>query len=172
MCEDTVSDPRVPSLLGPLRLLFAYDAWANEEVVRGLKRGPCPEHAVALMAHIVAADRLWLDRLKRQRQRMPVWPTLALEECRQATQEVAREWHALWDELSEPMLSEPREYVNTKGEAWSSAVGDMLLHVLLHSAYHRGQIASVVRGAGGEPAYTDYVHAVRQRFVASAVSPA
>ena len=38
-------------------------------------------------------------------------------------------------------------------------------HVVIHSAYHRGQIASDVRASGGVPAYTDYIHAVRQGLI-------
>jgi uncharacterized damage-inducible protein DinB len=33
--------------------------------------------------------------------------------------------------------------------------------VVIHSAYHRGQIAADVRAAGHEPAYTDFIHATR-----------
>jgi uncharacterized damage-inducible protein DinB len=40
-----------------------------------------------------------------------------------------------------------------------------LTHVLLHSAYHRGQIASQMRGNGQTPAYTDFIHAVRQGLI-------
>lgn len=32
-------------------------------------------------------------------------------------------------------------------------------------SYHRGQIASEVRAAGREPAYTDFIHSVRQGFI-------
>jgi uncharacterized damage-inducible protein DinB len=46
-----------------------------------------------------------------------------------------------------------------------SAVQDVLTHVVLHSAYHRGQIASLMRAGGAVPAYTDFIHAVRQGFV-------
>ena len=42
---------------------------------------------------------------------------------------------------------------------------DVLTHVILHSAYHRGQVALAMRAAGMEPAYTDFIHAVRQGFV-------
>jgi uncharacterized damage-inducible protein DinB len=35
----------------------------------------------------------------------------------------------------------------------------------MHSGYHRGQIAAAVRESGGEPAYTDYIHAVRQGLI-------
>jgi uncharacterized damage-inducible protein DinB len=31
----------------------------------------------------------------------------------------------------------------------------------MHSQYHRGQIALVLRESGAEPAYTDYIQAVR-----------
>ena len=55
-------------------------------------------------------------------------------------------------------------YTNSRGEAWTSTVEEILTHVVIHSAYHRGQIASDVRASGGVPAYTDYIHAVRQRL--------
>ena len=39
------------------------------------------------------------------------------------------------------------------------------MHVIMYSVYHRGQIASNVRAEGLTPAYTDFIHAVRQGFV-------
>jgi uncharacterized damage-inducible protein DinB len=39
------------------------------------------------------------------------------------------------------------------------------MHVLLHSVYHRGQIALQMRSSGAEPAYTDFIHSVRQGFL-------
>ncbi len=42
---------------------------------------------------------------------------------------------------------------------------DILTHVVLHSAYHRGQIASQVRSGGEQPAYTDFIHAARQGLI-------
>jgi uncharacterized damage-inducible protein DinB len=35
----------------------------------------------------------------------------------------------------------------------------------MHSAYHRGQIASQMRASGKTPAYTDFIHGVRQGLV-------
>jgi uncharacterized damage-inducible protein DinB len=52
-------------------------------------------------------------------------------------------------------------YVNSKGEPWTNRAEDILLHVVFHSAYHRGQIASDMRPAGLQPAYTDFIHAIR-----------
>ena len=62
-------------------------------------------------------------------------------------------------------LSRSLAYKNSKGESFTSQKQDVLLHVVMHSAYHRGQIAADMRAAGFTPAYTDFVHAVRQGFV-------
>ena len=56
-------------------------------------------------------------------------------------------------------------YKNTKGESWTNSVEDILMHVVMHSAYHRGQIAADMRAAGHSPAYTDFIHGIRQRLV-------
>jgi uncharacterized damage-inducible protein DinB len=53
-------------------------------------------------------------------------------------------------------------YNNSRGERWTSKIEDILQHVVMHSAYHRGQIAIDMRAAGLVPAYTDFIHAVRQ----------
>lgn len=42
---------------------------------------------------------------------------------------------------------------------------DVLTHVIMHSVYHRGQIAAEVRASGSEPAYTDFIEAIRRGFV-------
>jgi len=62
-------------------------------------------------------------------------------------------------------LAEAVDYKNSKGEPWRNRVEDVLTHVIMHSAYHRGQIAMEMRAAGMEPAYTDFIHAVRQEIV-------
>ena len=73
-------------------------------------------------------------------------------------------WHRYLDPLTESKLGDVIAYRNTKGEEWRSSVLDILTHVVIHSGYHRGQIAAEVRRFGGEPACTDYIHAVRQGF--------
>ena len=78
---------------------------------------------------------------------------------------MARRWTEYLGELKARSLAARVEYVNSKGEPWTSAVGDVLTHVVTHSAYHRGQIATDMRASGLEPAYTDFIHSVRQGFV-------
>ena len=96
---------------------------------------------------------------------MAVWPELTLEECRTHVGELGKAWRAYLEGLYPRRLSEAVTYVNSKGEPWTNTAEDILTHVVMHSVYHRGQIAADVRASGHEPAYTDFIHAVRQGFV-------
>ena len=96
---------------------------------------------------------------------MPVWPDLDLEACAAELTDLQGDWMRCLETLDEEGLEDGVAYRNTKGEFWTSTVADILTHVVLHSAYHRGQIAAAIREAGGTPAYTDYIHAVRSGLV-------
>jgi len=116
------------------------------------------------MGHIIAAEFLWLARIDGVPSALPVWPSLSLEECNGRMSELSSSLlRALPDEAG--ALTRPVRYTNSKGETWTSTVEEILTHIVIHSAYHRGQIASDLRSAAQEPAYTDYIHAVRQGLV-------
>jgi uncharacterized damage-inducible protein DinB len=94
-----------------------------------------------------------------------VWPEKTLAQCETELAEL----RGLWTDYLEKLKPENREeripYLNSKGESWASKVEDMLLHLVIHSANHRGQIASDVRASGHTPAYTDFIHCIREGFV-------
>ena len=149
-----------------LHRLFAYDDWANREVLSSLRTAPNPPpQSLKLTAHILSAEGLWLARLKQQKPALSVWPELALAQCKAEADVLGASWRSYLEECREAGLSHQIRYVNSKGETWSSQVDDVLLHVITHSAYHRGQIASDMRAAGLTPAYTDFIHAIRQDLV-------
>lgn len=153
-------------LLEELRRLFRYDEWANREVITVLRgMGAPPPRSLKVVAHIVAAEQLWLDRLKQRPQSMPVWPELTLDQTEDAQDALVQRWAEYFGGLTPAALHMPAGYTNSKGEKWSSRTQDVLLHVVMHSGYHRGQIASEVRASGHVPVYTDFIHAVRQGFV-------
>jgi uncharacterized damage-inducible protein DinB len=56
-------------------------------------------------------------------------------------------------------------YKNSQGETWSSRKDDILMHLITHGTYHRGQVATAMRAAGFTPAYTDFIHSIRRGFV-------
>jgi uncharacterized damage-inducible protein DinB len=145
--------------------MFVYDHWANRECLAAIARANEPTDTLRRLAHILSAEKLWLERLRREPQRMPVWPTATLAECAALADDMKERWANYLGECPIPGFDQEVEYRNTKGEKWSSRVEDILTHVLMHSAYHRGQIALQLRAAGAEPAYTDFIHGVRQGLV-------
>lgn len=154
-------------LLQHYRQLARYDEWANLEVVTSFRApGSPPPRALRFMAHIVGAEHVWLARLQQKQAPLPVWPDLSVNGCEEQVREIARLWQSILAGGSPDRLEVLVTYQNSKGEAWSSRTRDILTHVFMHSTYHRGQIAAEVRQAGPVPAYTDFIHCVRQGLVA------
>jgi len=145
-----------------LQRLFNYDEWANLEVLQVL-RSSRTEKSQKLLAHILSAERLWLERLQQRPPSGAVWPELALEQCEKEIRDLAAEWKRRLQSGAD--LDRRVTYKNSKGEPWTSREEDILLHVITHSTYHRGQIAADLRAAGVQPAYTDFIHGVRQGLI-------
>lgn len=157
------------SLVLHFRRQFAYDAWANREVMAAVRSSRASGvRVLQLMAHILSAELLWLERLQKQRQSQPVWPEWGAEQCEVRSAEISNLWRQYLESQKQDDLARTVSYKNSKGESWTSNVQDVVTHVLLHSAYHRGQIASLMRANGETPAYTDFIHAVRQGLIGPA----
>jgi uncharacterized damage-inducible protein DinB len=142
-----------------LERMFAYDDWANREEVARARQSA---HALRLLNHIIGAQWIWLARLRGEKAKMAVWPELTIDQVTSELDVLRDAWR---DILKRVDRSSKIEYRNSKGEPWSSPVDDILTHVIMHGAYHRGQIATVVRQGGETPAYTDFIHAARTGVV-------
>ncbi len=149
-----------------LKTLFDYDDWANRESLASLKHVDAPPpRALEVMAHIVGCQWLWIGSLKRAIAPAVVWPQLTLDERGDQLGKLATAWKEYLRDLTPTSLSYRTTYVNSKGEDWESNVQDILFHVVIHSGYHRGQIATLLGRAGHEPAYTDFIHCIRQKYI-------
>ena len=148
------------------RRLFRYDHWANEEVLRSLKATKdTPARSLGLLAHILGAEYIWHSRLRQELSPVAVWSQLTVADCEHHIRALKALWESYLNNLRRDGLAATVPYTNTQGEAFTSGVSDILMHVVMHSAYHRGQIAADMRANGHTPAYTDFIHAVRQHKV-------
>ena len=145
-----------------LKRWLRYNVWANRESLKSLNDS-APEPALKRMAHIVAAEALWLDRVEGKASGA-VWPKLQVSEIADLITSNDQRWQSA---MKSGGAWQDRKigYKNSKGEPWNSSVADIIQHVVLHAAHHRGQIASDLRAAGHEPAYTDFIHAARKGFI-------
>lgn len=155
--------------IGNIRRFFNYDNWANREMLEGLKNTENPPaRSLKILAHIIAAEDLWLVRLTKSPQKVVVWPELNIDQLSEQMDILTKKLHGYLSSLNPNQLSESISYTNSKGEPWTSFAEDVLFHVIMHSSYHRGQIALDVRVSGLAPAYTDFIHCVRQGVIESA----
>lgn len=152
--------------LEQLRALLDYNQWANRRMIATLKASSDPPaRALRALTHLLIAEKTWLLRLKKNLDSTgyDFWPELSLEECEALADETALAYRELLDELTEDGLDSVATYKNSKGIEYQTSYRDIVTHVEIHSAYHRGQVAMSIRAEGGEPPNTDYIVFVRDR---------
>ncbi len=155
------------------RRWFAYEQDSHAQVLASLAAVPAElrasegyRKAVSLMAHIVAARRLWLFRFGATRQ----GPTLAdffpenvsLADLALSVTEVQTVWATYLGALTDAELARVFEYQSLAGPRFRNTVEDILTQLFGHSSYHRGQIAQLLRSIGAQPAATDFVFWARE----------
>jgi uncharacterized damage-inducible protein DinB len=144
------------------RRRFRYHTWATGQLAGALDDTEAHERARAYLAHAATADRVWLLRLRGEpTDGVALWPTLPPDGVRSLARLNADAWAAFLAGIDGRGLARTAAYTNTRGEAFETVVGDVLDHVLLHGAYHRGQAAAALRAAGTAPAGTDFIVWVR-----------
>ncbi|HVO74417.1 MAG TPA: DinB family protein [Ignavibacteriaceae bacterium] len=139
--------------------LFKYNSWANERVFESLAQFESPpEKAVELLSHIYNSQEIWLSRIKaRKAGAENPWQKHSFEKCIELLRQCGDEWFSFLNNLKIGEENAEFEYRNTKGEKFNNKIKDAIIQVINHSTYHRAQIASLVRNAGGNPAVTDYI---------------
>ena len=120
---------------------------------------------------MLGAEAVWLARLAGRPSDVAVWPVLSLEQAASLAARNAAELRAVLSSLGLEDLGREIDYRTSDGRAFRSTIEDILLHVALHGSYHRGQIALLIRGGGGEPASTDFIAFVRGAPTARTVPP-
>lgn len=153
------------------RRWFEYEQDAHAKVLASLRAVPeerraAPEYgkALSLMAHLVAARRVWLFRLganpEEPREFFPENVQLADLEAKVA--EMHRLWSAFLAPLTDADLARTFQYRSYDAGPMQNTIEEVLTQLFGHSWYHRGQIAKLLRAMGAEPAVTDFIYWARR----------
>ena len=158
-----------------LNELVGFDEWANARFVAALREvsddvftAPVASSFGSLrdtFAHIVSAEWIWLRRWKGDSPTaLPAWlGGGSREELLAQLAGVEKERAEFLAALSPAGLRAPVSYRTLNGQAHTNALGDLLRHVVNHSTYHRGQLATQMRQLGLHPPSTDFVLYLRDR---------
>jgi uncharacterized damage-inducible protein DinB len=146
---------------------FQHLAWADARVIGQVSSVPSlqgHEEVRRLLAHVIAAERIWLLRVRGEdAAQTPIWPDWTLDRIQRYAADNAAAFAAFVADGAADQLDGLVEYRNSQGVAFRTPLGDILTHVTLHGSYHRGQIASAIRAAGTDPVNTDYITYARER---------
>lgn len=138
------------------RELYRYNNHCNQALATLIALHPdqTSRRALDLFCHVLNAHHIWNSRVLQQKSRYDRLQS----HLPQDLEAIDRDNHAATDRIMDAgILSEARTYVNFKGEQGTNTVQDILFHVINHSTYHRGQIASDLKQSGIEPPVTDYI---------------
>jgi uncharacterized damage-inducible protein DinB len=149
-------------MLEACRKLLAHLRWADEQTLAALRKvqdfsRPELKTAADRFMHVIAAEHLWFKRIHGESPAVAVWPTYDEDVCASLMARNHKEWSDLVARPDTQVLANEIAYFNSKGQPCRSKIGDILLHVCMHGAWHRGQVALLMRQAGLEPAPTDYI---------------
>jgi uncharacterized damage-inducible protein DinB len=141
-----------------LRRTAEYDYWANKTCFDAITAAGKQPKAEELFGHILNAQRIWHARIAGlDSTGIEVFPAADMTAFGARIGEVRALWEVFLAGLNDGTLTRFAPYRTTTGAEYSTAVGDVVNHVFLHSAYHRGQIALVLRSSGAVPPATDFI---------------
>jgi uncharacterized damage-inducible protein DinB len=145
-----------------LLALLAYERWANHQVLTALAatENP-PARAAALMAHLLAAQQVWLARME-QRASPSVWPETPIRDMAVLVDANEEALCKFLDELLTDPVHTLVTYHTSRGEPFTNSVADIFTHLSHHAAYHRGQIIQLLRPLLPAVPQTDYIFYLRR----------
>ena len=161
----------ISMLIDQYRRWFEYEKDSHRQALESLETVPEGgrasepyQKALSIMGHIVAARRMWLHRLEPSHPRpAELFPAGVSRQGLLADFEsMERDWADYLGRLTDSELQRVFTYRTTEGDWYRTGLADVLTQLYGHSHYHRGQIASLVRAAGGQPADTDFIFWVRE----------
>jgi uncharacterized damage-inducible protein DinB len=138
--------------------MWEFEGWANRRALESIAQLGERAACLRLLGHILAAQRAWLTRLEGgDSSLIDLFPAPSLEQCEAELAGNDRRALAYLAALEQAAPEREIVYTNQTGKSFRNTPRDILTHLAMHSHYHRGQIATLVRQAGGAPAVTDFI---------------
>jgi uncharacterized damage-inducible protein DinB len=144
------------------RLVEAAATLSEEELTRDFQTSD--RSVLGTLAHVYAADRVWLGRIEGRPPARFLDPEVDLKLA-----VLQNQWPALlgrWGEWAAGLSDADAEaviaYKDLKGNPYSSPLWQIVLHVVNHGTHHRGQVSGFLRSMGYAPPALDLIAYYRQ----------
>lgn len=152
-----------------IRELFAYNDWANDRSIAAIRAVAAADltrplvssfsSILATLAHLASTEWVWFERWQgRAPAAPPAWMHGTLDDICGGLQEVRTRRAGALVALTPDELRRVATWHSMRGDvSWTVPIATMLRHVVNHSTYHRGQLATLLRQVGATPASVDLI---------------
>jgi uncharacterized damage-inducible protein DinB len=166
-------DPSISALA--LQEHLAYTVWASTRLLSAAAQlserelghdfKTADRSVVGTLAHIFAADRVWLGRIKQRP------PSIFISPQDKNLAVLQEQWpglHAAWiqwaADLTDQSVQGVLSYQDLKGNPWTQPMWQIVLHVVNHATHHRGQVSGFLRALGRMPPTLDLIAFYREKL--------
>jgi uncharacterized damage-inducible protein DinB len=159
-------------------LLYQYalfNAWAHKRLMDLILSLPVEQQHQEIPSsfpslyktvfHVWSSEKIWWGRVQGEKIFVKEDPFHgSMLDCAGALMELDRNWLHWVEQQNESSLKQEMSYKNLKGEDCNDSFYQILLHLLNHATYHRGQLVTLLHHVGAEkiPA-TDFIVWARMR---------
>lgn len=123
-----------------------YEMWANDMVIKAVSEADSPEDRVyEILSHLVISPNNWIRKILKEAPIYKSWDKLTLADCRSLSHENLLKWK---DFIVNKTDNELEQYIffPFMGVSSKISIEDLLIHLVNHSSYHRGQIIMKLKG--------------------------
>jgi uncharacterized damage-inducible protein DinB len=164
-----------------VRSLYDFNAWANRHTLdscAGLSReqflkplGSSFSSVRDTLAHLLAGEWIWLERWQgRSPASLPKaedFPDFA--GLRARWEDEGRKLLDFAHTRTQEQLNALAQIRTLDGTPYTHPLWQMMQHLVNHGSYHRGQVATLLRQLGAQPAATDLIRFYRERAAQATV---
>lgn len=155
-----------------LASLFSAKAWANQELLSLMatvqtdtpERQQLLHSAVRLLNHIYVVDRIFQAHLSGEAHgysNTNTKDTPTLSELSEAVQQCDTWYQTFIEQQSDETLGTAVPFQFTDGDTGCMTQAEILMHIITHGGYHRGNVGQILKGLQVAPPrdlYTKFLH--------------
>tara|TARA_R110000868_G_scaffold81946_2_gene231733 strand:+ start:43542 stop:44006 length:465 start_codon:yes stop_codon:yes gene_type:complete len=125
-----------------------YDVWANNKIIEvifnadEMLEGNRPYE---ILSHLICTPKIWLMRALDKTTNLKSWGNLKLIDCFELSNENHEDWKKFILSKTDKELEQHFNF-SFKGNESKISIEDLLIHLVNHSSYHRGQIILLLKG--------------------------
>ncbi len=136
-----------------IRILFTYQAWANDELMQKIATLDPQQHAqerhlaIRLMNHICVVGQIFAAHIQGRDHGFSSDNTQATPDAAELRTALVQidQWYLSYIETAKTDgLPERKSFIFTDGDRGAMSHMEMLAHVVTHATYHRGEVGRIL----------------------------